>query len=218
MENLIPVEEKPIRVVACPHPFRAAHEEYQFVPGMSLAEILAAVQPDILLRRRAHVWVNDLYIKPEKWESTYPTWGAEISIRVVPGGPVGRIIGSIFIAIAAIAAIALQQYWAIPLFGKTFGPFVAGLAALGVGIVGNMILNALIPPTTSSPARLAALSAVPGQLDYGETSNTLSITGAQNKENLYGPVPLILGRHKVFALYGARPYTESAGNDQYLRL
>jgi hypothetical protein len=95
------------------------------------------------------------------------------------------------------------------------------LAATAVGIAGNMILNALCPPATKTPGAIgsmAALSAMPGTLDYGSTSPTLSITGALNKANLYGPIPKILGRHKVFPLYGASAYTESAGADQYLRL
>lgn len=216
-DNPIPIEGKSLRVTACPNPFKLAHEEYSFAPTLSLAQVLQEVQPDILLRRRAHIWVNDQYITPEKWETTFPEAGAKIDIRVVPAGGAGRIIGSIFIAIASIAVAVLlgpAVFGLLPAWG-------AGLVGLAVGVVGTMAMNALFPPVRPGGAgTLSSLAAVPGLTgsDYGQSSPTLSITGAQNKANLWGPVPFILGRYRVAPFYGARVYTESAGGDQYLRL
>jgi hypothetical protein len=214
-----PIEEKALRVTVCPHPFKLEHQEYSLAPIISLAQVLQEVQPDALLRRRAHIWVDDQYIPSEQWETTFPPAGAKIDIRVVPGRGAGRIVGSIFIAIAAIAAAIIAPL-ALGLTGIAYG-LVGGLAGLAVGIVGTMALNALFPPVRpGSSGTLSSLAAVPGLTgsDYGQSSPTLSITGAQNKANLWGPVPFILGRYRVAPFYGARVYTESAGGDQYLRL
>ena len=227
MQNY-PVDiDKSLRVTACPHPFKIANQEYSFAPTISLSQILKEVQPDLLLGRYAHIWVNEEYILPENWETTFPIAGSSIAIRVIPGGKKGgifRIIGMVVITILAIVATVLT-------YGALGGPALTGtaamwagaaasLAGMAVGIVGNLILNALIPVVSpSSKGALGNLSAVQGAgLDYGQTSPTLSITGASNKENLYGPIPRMLGRFKNTPPYGARTYTESASNDQYLRL
>lgn len=218
-----PIEGNSIRVVACPHPFKLANQEYSFAPTLSLAQVLREIQPDELLRRRAHIWVNDKYIDPGKWESTFPESGSKIDIRVVPSGGAGRIIGMIFVAIAVIAAtillgpVALGGFGLLPAWG-------ASLAGLAVGVVGTMALNALFPPAQPGGAgTLSALSSpgggALGNMDSSsQSSPTLSLSGAQNKANLWGPVPFILGRYRVVPFYGARVYTESAGGDQYLRL
>lgn len=212
-------ESQQLRVVACPHPFKLANHEYSFAPAISLTQILQEVQPDTLLCRRAHIWVNDKYIDPGKWDSTFPEAGAKIDIRVVPSGGAGRIIGTVLVAIAAIAAAVFLG----PVLAGAIGfgsPMLWGsLVGLAVGVVGNLALNALFPPARpGSAGTISALSAIPGQVDYGQSSPTLSITGAQNKANLWGPVPFILGRFRVAPFYGARTYTESSGGDQYLRL
>lgn len=202
------IDSRSLRVVACPNPFLQAHEEYRLVPGQSLLEILQEIQPDISAYS-AHVWVNDDYIASEQWAATYPPPGAEIAIRVVPQGPVGRIIGSIFIAIAAIAVAIFIPWMMGPAF-SILGPMLGALGGMAVSFMGNMMLNALIPPTVN-PERQSMLAG-------GQDSPTYSLSGGSNVANKYGPVPVILGRHKVFPNYGAEPYTEVLGNDQYLRL
>jgi hypothetical protein len=215
------VEEKSLRVTACPHPFKLANQEYSFAPAptLSLAQVLQEVQPDALLRRRAHIWVNDKYVPPEQWDSTFPEAGSAIDIRVVPSGGAGKIIGTIFLAIAAVVVAAVTTFFTMGALGPVWAGVLGSMAGMIVGVVGTMALNALFPPVRPGGAgTIGALSAMPGQMDYGQSSPTLSIAGAQNQANLWGPVPFILGRHRVFPFYGARVYTESAGGDQYLRL
>lgn len=227
MQNLpIPIDPQPLRVVACPHPFKLANTEFSLAPTLSLTEILAEVQPDVFLRRRAHIWVNDKYIPPEQWDDTYPAPASDIAINVVPSGGAGRMFKNAVMAVVAVAAIAAAIL--IPGIGTAFGLWGAesmwgmlagGMAGLAIGVVGTMAMNALFPPVKPGGAgTLSSLAAMPGQLDYGQSSPTLSITGAQNKGNLWGPVPFILGRFRVAPFYGASPYTESVGGNQYLRL
>lgn len=210
-----------VHVIACPHPFKLAHEEHSLVSGQSLWEILLEVQPDIS-QYHAHVWVDDAYIPSVQWRTTYPRPGAEIAIRVVPsGGGAGRIIGQIFLAIAVIAVAALVTWATLGTLGPVMAPIAGALVGAIFGVVGSMALNALCPPVQpGGPGTLSALAAAPGLngMDSSQSSPTLSITGARNKANLWGPVPFILGRFRVAPFYGASIYTESAGGDQYLRL
>jgi len=215
MPDLVPVEQTPLEVVACPHPFRLEQVRQRLEPGMSLQEILERVQPDPWLRSRALVWVNGEYVPQEAWATTWPLPGALIAIRVVPAGGVGRIIGGIFLAVAMLAASVFVP----PLFPFAAGSFgamlVGGLAALSVGIVGTLILNALIPPMSPTAPRLANLT---GTSKRDEESPVYSLTGSQNRANLWGPIPKIYGRHRLKPFYGAETYTESLGNVQYLRM
>ena len=221
MQNLPVSPENSLRVIACPHPFKTANEVHSFDPSISVAQILREIQPDEFLRRRAHVWVNDKFVSALDYETTFPKPGSHIDIRVVPSGGVGRMIGMIFLAIAAMVFI-----WAAPAIfaalGATLGgallgvaggltalgSVVAGLGAMAIGIVGNLALNALCPPVQPR------LGGGGGSAD----SPTFALQGASNVANLYGPIPKTLGRYRVSPSYGARTYTETAGKDQYLHL
>jgi hypothetical protein len=223
MQNLPAIiDPQPFRVTACPHPFREANETRSMPPGVSLAQVLRAVQPDAELRRFGYVWVNDEPVPPAAWETTFPEAGAKIDIRVAPGGGAGRIIGTIFLAIAAIV-VSVLTYGALagPAWGVWAG-VVAGLAGMTVSIVGNMVLNAMFP-ATANPARQAALmgTGAMASIGYGgsvSSSPTYSLNGGSNQANKYGPIPKIFGIHKHFPNYGADTYTEILGEDQYLHL
>jgi len=192
----LPDNTDQLRVVACPNPFKIANETSYLVPGISLAQILKEVQPDLLMGRYAHIWVNDDYIPMEKWETTFPAAGSDITIRVVPGKKKGgfwRTVGMVFVAIAVIVAMVLLGPEMAVLFGPTWGAIATAGIGLAIGVVGTMALNALFPPVQPGGAgTLSSLAAVPGLTgsDYGQSSPTLSITGAQNKANLWGPCPL----------------------------
>ena len=179
---LVPINPRPLRVVACPIPFKQAHEEYWLAPAQSLLSILKEVQPDIS-RYKAHVWVNDEYIPPDAWASTFPTPGSEIAIRVIPQGDIRRALGSIFVAIAAIAVAILVPWLIGPAF-PILGPMLGALGGMGVSFLGNLALNAMFPPTVN-PSRQSALSG-------GQDSPTYSLTGGSNAINKYAPVPKIL--------------------------
>jgi len=209
MRNLPEIIDAPLHVVACPHPLKQAREEYYLAPRDSLDEILRQIQPDIDLYR-AHVWVNNAYIPPDQWTGTYPPPGAEISINVVPRGAVGKIIGQVFITIAAIVVGLIVT-------GLTGQPWLGALTSSIILGAGNYGLSALFP-TRMYQAPDTPTIAASNNLDYGKKSNTLNISGASNKENKYGPVPKYFGRHKTAPPYVARTYTESEGKNQFLRL
>jgi hypothetical protein len=211
-----------IRVAARAHPFREEVEEYWFEAGPSLQEILVRVQPEIA-HYAAHVWIEDDYILPEDWPLTYPQPKAgaivQVSIKVVPQGPVGRIIGMVVVTIAAIAASVLT-YGALagPAWGAWAG-VMGGLAGMAVGIVGNMALTAMFPVTANAGRQAALMGTGAMTSAYGSSvssSPTYSLNGGSNQANLWGPISKIFGIHKHFPGYGAEYYTEISGDEQYL--
>ncbi len=85
----------------------------------------------------------------------------------------------------------------------------SALIGIGKGIasaIGIMAINALVPPAATNFAR---------ESGTGQT-NIYSIAGARNRLNLYGAVPLQLGKHRVYPPYAVKPYTKIKGDDQYI--
>lgn len=216
------VPSKGIRVVAATHPLKVGERVDRYVnEGLTLAEILEVVQPDALLRLHAHIFINDIRIPQVNWHLVRPKYGAIITIRVLPqgGGGGGKSPLRIILTIAVLAAtLAFAQPLGAYLLSGAASTGIAGFtitaAQLGgalISVVGGLLVNALAP---IRPPKLNDLSSS----RQGAESPTLSITGSRNQANLFGPIPVVLGRHKMVPPYGALPYTELVGNDQYLRM
>lgn len=207
MPDLVPIDNN-IHAVACPLPFAMERVEEWFEPGTSLQDIVDKLCGSCL-GTRITVSVNGEYIQTQEWATFYPEVGALIAVKVVPSGAIGRVIGAIFIAIAAIAAAVFTAGALTPLIGASWGLVVGGLAGLATSFVGNLALNALIPPTKPKLDQLSGSG--------GETSPALSVTGTANSINLYGAIPRVLGKYKVMPCYGAQPFTTvDANNNQNL--
>ncbi|MBB4653023.1 hypothetical protein GGQ99_004807 [Aminobacter niigataensis] len=75
------------------------------------------------------------------------------------------------------------------------------MAGLSFGV--KLLLNALFAPR-------------PPQLSQPKPS--YSLVNSRNQAAPFEPVPVVLGKHRISPFYGALPYTESSGENQYLRL
>lgn len=148
-------------------------------------------------------------------------WGRKLNdgdilafVTLPQGGDGSNPLGAILmIAVAIFAPWAAGQ-----LLGTTFGAFAAtalggtttflSVATAAIGIVGSMLVNALIPPPAPPKA---------GQMaDLAAASPTYSIGAQGNSARIGQPIPEIFGRHIVYPDFAAMPYTEYSGNDQYL--
>lgn len=104
-----------------------------------------------------------------------------------------------------------------------FAPYAAGLLApqlgimsefgmmalqAGIGFVGNAIINALIPPPKISSSQSGQNSAA--------ASPTYNLTAQGNSARIGQAIPVLYGRHVIYPDFAAEPYTEYAGNEQYL--
>lgn len=217
MITLLPVETRPeslskLRVVACPRPFSIDRADFLETPGATIAGLLGrcGLQPDRIFAR---VFLDDRLIPEAEWERVIPVAGQLLTVRAIPTDGGGKDALRIVAMIAVVVlAVVTAQYYAVPLAG-TLGVSEAVATAIivsTVSIAGSLAINALIPPTAPKMSQLGGVS--------GAESPSLSVTGARNNLALYGPVPRVLGRHRIFPPYGAKPFTEIIGTDQYLRL
>lgn len=110
----------------------------------------------------------------------------------------------------AILSIALTVFapWAAGMLGGAFVTAAGGLtmlgnvAAAGIMLVGSALINALVPMPK------------PGQLPT--PSPTYSIAAQGNAARIEQPIPAQYGRLLSWPDFAAQPYTEYAGNEQYL--
>lgn len=156
--------------------------------GQTIAEIVGKIAPD--RAEYLSVFIAGDYIPPENWAKVRPKSGASVLIRVQPQDPVSLV---------SILATA-------------FAPTIT--AAIGLTGFAATVAGALISMAVTYAA--ASLFA-PRDTGSREESPTYSLSFARNSLTPFAPVPVVLGTHKMVPPYGAAPYTEIVGNDQYLR-
>ena len=105
-------------------------------------------------------------------------------------------------------ALAVVAPWAAGMLGGAFVTASGGLsllgnvAALGIMMVGSALINALLPLPK------------PGQLPTPSPTYSLSAQG--NAARIEQAIPVQYGRVLAWPDFAAQPYTEYAGNEQYL--
>lgn len=131
-----------------------------------------------------------------------------VSFITLPQGGGGG--GKIFRAVLTIAVMVAAPYAGAALgaaMGVTSAVGVSLLTA-GVALAGSVLVNALIPPPMPSSA-ISNYNAI-------SPSPTYSIQAQGNQARLGEPIPVVYGRHVIYPDFGATPYSEFAGNEQYL--
>lgn len=199
----------PLRLVARPHPFRQERVDLSVPHGLTLEEMLRLAQPDPVLRRHAVAYIDDWLVAPELWPRVRPRPGRLVTICAVPaGGGGGKNVLRAVLTIAVLAfAVALPGMLPAS-WGIVQGSFAAGLISAGAGVVGSLLINALVPPPMPKLGRLG---------ESGE-SPTYFLQGARNLPRPFAPVPLVLGQHRVVPPLGARTVTEPLGELNLLRM
>ena len=170
--------------------------------------------------KRAVIWVADSpmsapYIVPRKdWGTFLVRHGMYINVTVPfhgGGGGGGKSpMATVLSLVVMVAAVVVSIYFppAIGLTGYA-ATMVGSLAAAAVMYGGMMLVNAICPP---SMPKLKF-----GGGDAGAADKVWSISGTQNKADLYGVIPLVLGRVRFAPRLAAQPYTYLNGNNEFAR-
>lgn len=131
-----------------------------------------------------------------------------ISFITLPQGGGGG--GKIFRAVLTIAIMVAAPFAGAALGAAMGVTSAVGISLLtaGVALAGSVLVNALIPPPMPSSA-ISNYNAI-------SPSPTYSIQAQGNQARLGEPIPVVYGRHVIYPDFGATPYSEFAGNEQYL--
>lgn len=202
-----------LKVVASALPFSNLQTHKTIECGPTLLEIVDAVIPERYGNAvGAVVFINGYKINKCVWYKVRPKPGTLVNIKVVPQGggggknPLSTILAlAVFVAAPYLAASIAPSLAAGATAGTlTIGQSLAfaGLKA-GITVVGMMAVNAIAPP--------------PKQRATPTESPSLMIEGARNRYNPYGSVPVYLGRNRIVPDQCAKSFTETVGNQQYVR-
>lgn len=217
----------PSQIVYQPHPFSSAFETAVAVEGRTVLQIVESIGMDAAYEGHVHVWIGDREVERQHWSLVRPREGQIIYVRVVPHGGGGgggknllRAVAFIVVAIAAVAtggaAAAAMGLTTTTAAGATVltttGMLVSAGISVGVSMLGNALVNALIPPPTPSYDINSGADASP------VSAPRYQLTGVQNRLAPYANIPRIFGKRRVYPLLAAQPYSELQGSDEYLRL
>lgn len=189
------------------NPLRCDRVEVEMPVGLTVAEMLIESGREWMLDEKCPVYITlesdwgVVELTQSECYTTYPAEGETVGVKAIPsgggGGGKSPIIGIV------IAVVALVVAYFVP----ALAPMMFRIAfAAALGSVSSMLAGAPNLPSQS------------GVSDNSATSAIYSITGTQNKVNKFGPVPTMIGgKTRVWPTLAAEPYTEVAGEDQYLR-
>ena len=219
-QNRLHDEQPCLTWTLLPRPFSSVREERSTPCGLSLAQMLVLSDLPERYWPYIQVFVNDEEVPHALWPRIRPKPSARLFVRVNALGG-GRGGGKNPLAIIASIAVMAFAAWAAPiltasLFGvETAAVTSAGLfSAMGltkmlvagaITMLGTLLVNAIAP--TPKPAA-----------DGGLSTPTYAITGTSNRLNPYGSIPRVFGRRRLFPVLAAKPYTETVGNERYMRL
>ena len=204
--------DQQVHVHAIPHPFSVERIDRYLPSGLTIDEIISEVQTDPLLRQYVHVFIDGDYIPQDRWMSIKPKPHAVVSLRMVPQGggggknPLRTILSVALLAAAPQLGGLLSTALGAQLGGVFSLSLTQRLVAGGLNFLGNLALNALAPPSRPRIETPAS------------TSRTQFIQGARNRAEPFENIPQVLGQHRMVPPLGARPFTETVGNDQFVRM
>jgi hypothetical protein len=191
--------------------------------GLSIKGIITRMYeesktPAIYRDYRVMVEVNGEPVSRDDWDGI-PSEQDHVLVYVpVRGGDGGKDPTRMIMMLAVVGLAIAAPYGIAAMTGGnllTFaGMSVAATTYMYSGIAltaGMMLVNAIAPVRPTSPdATWAAQEKT--------ESPTYSLQGARNTSTPFGPIPVVLGSHRMYPPYGAKPYTELVGNDEYLRM
>ena len=208
-------------IIYRPHPILPAADCKYFAhawkQGSTVREILIANGIDQF--QPISIVLDDRLLTVPEWDTVCPLPGQIINVKAeVQGGGGGGGSNPLQI-VAMVALVIVAAFLAAPTGGASLWLAGAtGLSAATAGMIiggvvmiaGSLIINAVF--AAQQPA--ADLGNMSGS--SMQTSPTYGISGGQNRQRPYEPMPVLMGRHVLYFDLASKPFTEYRGEDQYL--
>jgi hypothetical protein len=194
--EVLPPEVAPIRRLDLP-----------YEQGMTIAQILRAAELPLELYEFLHIRLNGVPVLD--WEHVFLIEGDTIEFFALPagGGSSGsgkQLLSSIAMLAITLVAPAIGGWAATGLTGLTANLVKTGVA-MGVSLVGALLIRALIPP----PSVGGIGAGVTGRASPERP--TYFFTGQSNDIRLYQKVPRIYGKIRYVPPLAATPQIINAG-------
>ena len=202
------ITDHKLNVVFAVNPFACNNKKILIEERLSILQIIDKLDIEESLHPYIEVTINRITIYREFWGRVYPNNNTVILLRVVPQGG-GESSKKVIRTVLTIAVAIAAAYTGVGLAG--YGHFVAALASATVTAVGNYLVTQLVP----YPEPDSALSS---SFESGKTSNLLSVNGGRNQARIGKAIPVVLGTHKLLPSYGAYPYVQNVGYEQFLNI
>ena len=186
-----------------PHPLTDAGRTTRALavaPGTTLAEFAARAWPGAAAGAAAAA-VDGRPVADAGWAGVALAGGETVTLRARLGDGGDSDPLRAVLRVAALAAAAYVP--GLPVFA---GAGALGRAAVGAATLaaGGLVADALAPPRT--PARPEATEPEPAY----------SLAAGANRARAYAPLPVVVGRHRMFPDLAARPHTAFRDGAQYL--
>ena len=189
------------------HPHRG-RELRRVEPGRTLRELVPRTDRPHIVQH------NGEWVLREHWDRPVAEGDAVIVVMLPQGGGGGsnpmKIVLMIAVAYFApmVAGSLLNATGVATGLSGAQAALLGKVVSAGVALVGNALVNALIPPPKPPTPQQAASLAAP--------SPTYNLQAQGNQARLGGAIPVQYGRMIAYPDFAAQPYAEYSGNDQYL--
>jgi len=187
--------------------------------GKSVAELVELVPVDLLpapLKTIAVVRINGTVVPRGMWRHVRPKTDGATPVAVTISLPLqGGDQGGGKSVLAAVAAIAILVVAAVA------APYIAG-ALYTAGTLGFKAVSAAVLAAGSSAAALAAAALTPPpaiEARADQRADSPELGSAFANGNILapdGPIPIVIGRRKVFPPLACQPLVEIIGNDEVI--
>lgn len=191
----------------CRNPFHPTLDREQ-KPIQRKVKINTLVQKhSIDLTKPVLCYYNGAPILRAKWGKTLVCDGDVVSFVYLPQGGGGSN------PLRLILTIGMMAF--APYLSATLGSAMGITSAIGtqlltsaIGMLGNVLINALIPPPKVPNSHRQAQLASP--------SPTYSIGAQGNQARIGQAIPVLYGTMRMYPDFAAQPYAEFENNEQYL--
>ena len=178
-----------------PHPITSEGRETYQLPAMDdmrLSELLAGVRDEVW--EEIIVVVDGEEVTLERRAKTIVRDNSIIQVRATAQGGDSNPLA----VILSIAILVAAPYAAGALLPATASAgLIAGATAV-IGAAGLLAINTLFPP------RIPDIAGA----DTTQPERQYTLSAGSNPIRAYGPLGLVLGEHRIFPDFAARPYTE----------